>query len=170
MLTLGYEWFWGVCRFQGPWPFQPLTPQPPKKDSESKRPADCPFALSLRSKPKGPVITVLLSWRPYIPTVSLSTQQYVWHHQAVYLVWPPPTVLQILLCWIAQHFTLTLIYSDKFCRQSRQLDGFLWLMCCLTVCVTLSSYRFKTNVSCRKAENVDRRKLCRICLHYAYLP
>lgn len=34
------------------------------KGSRSRGPADCPFALSLRSGPKGPVITKLLSWRP----------------------------------------------------------------------------------------------------------
>lgn len=34
------------------------------KGSESRGPADCLFALSLRSKPRGPVITKRLSWRP----------------------------------------------------------------------------------------------------------
>lgn len=34
------------------------------KGLESRGPADCPFALSPRSKPRDPVITKQLSWRP----------------------------------------------------------------------------------------------------------
>lgn len=97
-------------------PFSPWHPSD-RKDSESKWPADCPFALSLRSKPKGPVFTVLLSRGPHtysesIRTICVASSDCWSALTSTNCIFIPPLL-----------DSTTLYY--KICRESHQLEGFL---------------------------------------------
>lgn len=134
--------------------FSPPAPPSDPKDSESKWPADCPFALSPRSKPKGPVTTAPLSWRPH--TYSGST------HTTICA--PSSDCLAGLTSTNCTCISPPLLESDEFCYESPRLEGILPLDLCSYLTASLC-YWFMMNVSCRKAENVDRRSCVGIYLH-----
>lgn len=109
------------------------------------------------------------------PMVHLSIQQYVWHHQSVYLAWPQPTVLAFSSTTL--YFVVVKAWKILcFCKKSYFFREFLqpavshhsWsfgvekLLCCNLWNHDFDSfwlpslYLFMMNVLCMKEENVDQ--------------
>lgn len=119
-------------------------------------------------------------------TAHPSTEQYAWHRQPVYLVWPPPTLLDIitqlytLFSWLSEQFKLVLksrILSDNFFKLLCVIPagGMVLRDCCavvykiLTLIVSMTScFRLWWMFYAWK-QKCWSGKLNEICLHYACL-